>query len=357
MSDSAQDDRINYNAFYPKTFLFLVFIAVFSHRRRSLQLSGAFTAILMGHLTMANPNPIFGGALLSFFALGTFATKYKQKIKAGLVDESELQIDPTKKQLVVGPSAHLGRDWKQVLCNSWFGALCALLYSCSEPNSSLSSKLSGFIDHFEPTHTGPLRKALISAALAYWAGCAGDTLASEGSPMSRFYFQVIYTFLHISLRPPTRLRSSTKPKIDRLGMLSRSKPRLITNLKEVPAGTNGAVSFLGLTFSALGGFLVGGVSSFVGDPHEQRGYVILSCALYGLLCSIVDSVLGATLQQTVYSKKEKRVVAKSQMKLGGSREIVVICGHDLLTNNQVNLVSSTTTGILAGLLSYYSIMP
>ncbi|KAH9460263.1 hypothetical protein Pst134EB_008445 [Puccinia striiformis f. sp. tritici] len=28
------------------------------------------------------------------------------------------------------------------------------------------------------------------------------------------------------------------------------------------------------------------------------------------------------------------------MKLGGSREIVVICGHDLLTNNQVNLVSS-----------------
>ncbi|KAH9470031.1 hypothetical protein Pst134EA_007295 [Puccinia striiformis f. sp. tritici] len=300
MSDSAQDDRINYNAFYPKTFLFLVFIAVFSHRRRSLQLSGAFTAILMGHLTMANPNPIFGGALLSFFALGTFATKYKQKIKAGLVDESELQIDPTKKQLVVGPSAHLGRDWKQVLCNSWFGALCALLYSCSEPNSSLSSKLSGFIDHFEPTHTGPLRKALISAALAYWAGCAGDT---------------------------------------------------------VPAGTNGAVSFLGLTFSALGGFLVGGVSSFVGDPHEQRGYVILSCALYGLLCSIVDSVLGATLQQTVYSKKEKRVVAKSQMKLGGSREIVVICGHDLLTNNQVNLVSSTTTGILAGLLSYYSIMP
>ncbi|KNF01274.1 hypothetical protein PSTG_05370 [Puccinia striiformis f. sp. tritici PST-78] len=72
---------------------------------------------------------------------------------------------------------------------------------------------------------------------------------------------------------------------------------------------------------------------------------------------LVDSVLGATLQQTVYSKKEKRVVAKSQMKLGGSREIVVICGHDLLTNNQVNLVSSTTTGILAGLLSYYSIMP
>ncbi|KAI9617047.1 hypothetical protein H4Q26_010685 [Puccinia striiformis f. sp. tritici PST-130] len=318
MSYSAQDDRINYNAFYPKTFLFLVFIAVFSHRRRSLQLSGAFTAILMGYLTMANPNPIFGGALLSFFALGTFATKYKQKIKAGLVDESEVQIDPSEKQLAVGPSAHLGRDWKQVLCNSWFGALCALLYSCYEPDSSLSSKLSGFIDHFEPTHTGPLRKALISAALAYWAGRAGDTL----------------------------------------GMLSRSKPRLITNLKEVPAGTNGAVSFLGLTFSALGGLLVGGVSSNGSTRTRTREGLTLGSRPAGVLIPLqIDSVLGATLQQTVYSKKEKRVVAKSQMKLGGSREIVVICGHDLLTNNQVNLVSSTTTGILAGLLSYYSIMP
>ncbi|KAI7942354.1 hypothetical protein MJO28_012381 [Puccinia striiformis f. sp. tritici] len=322
MSDSVQDERLNYNAFYPKTFLFSVFIAVFSHRRRSLQLSGAFTANLIGYLTLANPNPIFGGALLSFFTLGTFATKYKQQIKAGLVDESEAkQIDPSKEKLVVGPSAHLGRDWKQVLCNSWFGTLCALLYSCYEPESSLSSKLSGFIDHFQPSYTGPLRKALISAALAYWAGCAGDTLASE------------------------------------LGMLSRSKPRLITNLKEVPAGTNGAVSLLGLIFSTLGGLLVGGVSSFVGEPHEQRRYLIMSCACYGLLCSMIDSVLGATVQQTVYSKKEKRVVAKSKIQLGGSREIVVICGHDLLTNNQVNLVSSTTTGILAGLLSYYSIIP
>ncbi|POW20754.1 hypothetical protein PSHT_03190 [Puccinia striiformis] len=236
MSYSAQDDRINYNAFYPKTFLFLVFIAVFSHRRRSLQLSGAFTAILMGHLTMANPNPIFGGALLSFFALGTFATKYKQKIKAGL----------------------------------WMNP------NCYEPDSSLSSKLSGFIDHFEPTHTGPLRKALISAALAYWAGRAGDTLASE----------------------------------------------IVRQL--IP----------------------------VREPMEHSQ--LMNMQSY---CSQIDSVLGATLQQTVYSKKEKRVVAKSQMKLGGSREIVVICGHDLLTNNQVNLVSSTTTGILAGLLSYYSIMP
>ncbi|WAQ90402.1 hypothetical protein PtA15_12A391 [Puccinia triticina] len=125
----------------------------------------------------------------------------------------------------------------------------------------------------------------------------------------------------------------------------------------VPAGTNGAVSILGLVFSALGGLLVGGVSSFVGEQHQSRRSMIVSCGIFGLFCSMVDSVLGATLQQTVYSKNERRVVAKSKVELGGSREIVVICGIDLLTNNQVNLISSTATGLLAGLLSYYSIIP
>jgi len=85
--------------------------------------------------------------------------------------------------------------------------------------------------------------------------------------------------------------------------------------------------------------------------------MILSCGFYGLFCSVLDSVLGATLQQTVYSKNEKRVIAKSKIALGGRREIVVVCGHDVLTNNQVNLVSSTATGLLAGLLSYYSFVP
>ncbi|KAA1089263.1 hypothetical protein PGT21_012022 [Puccinia graminis f. sp. tritici] len=323
MSSSAQDERISYQAFYPKTFLFSLFVAVYSHRRRSLQLSGAFAANLIGYLTLANPNPIFGGALLSFFTLGTIATKYKQKIKASLVDESDQEVtphDPSKKKLAVGPNAHPGRDWKQVLCNAWFGTLCALSYSFFDPESSLSNELPGS-NQFGTTHTGSLRKALVSAALAYWAGCAGDTFASE------------------------------------LGILSRSKPRLITNLKEVPPGTNGAVSLLGLVFSALGGLLVGGVSSFTGEPHQPREYMVFSCGIFGLLCSMIDSVLGAILQQTIYSKNEKRVVAKSKVPMGGTREIVVICGYDLLTNNQVNLISSTATGLLAGLLSYYSIIP
>ena len=40
--------------------------------------------------------------------------------------------------------------------------------------------------------------------------------------------------------------------------------------------------------------------------------------------------------QILNSKNEKRVVAKSKVQMGGTREIVVICGYDLLTNNQVS---------------------
>ncbi|KNZ58192.1 hypothetical protein VP01_197g7 [Puccinia sorghi] len=310
---------------YPKTFLFSLFVAVFSHRRRSLQLSGALTANLIGYLTLASHNPVFGIALFSFFTLGTLATKYKQNIKARLVDESDQEtptIDDgpiTNKQKSVAQKSHPGRNWKQVLCNSWFGTLCALFYCFLDTESRLSSSEKlGFINSLQeaPHGSDSLPRALVSAALAYWAGCAGDTL----------------------------------------GILSRSKPRLITTLKEVPPGTNGAVSLLGLVFSTLAGLVVGATSSFVGELHQPKGYIILSCGFYGLFCSALDSVLGATLQQTVYSKSEKRVIAKSKIALGGRREIVVVCGQDVLTNNQVNLVSSTATGLLAGLLSYYSFM-
>ncbi|PLW13969.1 hypothetical protein PCASD_21895 [Puccinia coronata f. sp. avenae] len=322
---SVQDKSLA--SFYPKTFLFSLFVAVFSHRRRSLQLSGALSATLVGYLTLANPNPIFGSALLSFFTLGTIATKYKQNIKAHLVDESDqpqhLDDPPSHQRNNKELTSHShpttrGRDWKQVLCNAWFGTLCALSYCFvdSEHHLNLGSTYQS-----QTAPAGSLQKALVSAALAYWAGCAGDTFASE------------------------------------LGILSRSKPRLITTLQEVPPGTNGAVSLLGLLFSTLGGLLVGAVSAFVGEPHQPRGSMILTCGLYGLFCSAIDSLLGATLQQTVYSKTEKRVIAKSKIPLGGSREIVVVCGHDILTNNQVNLVSSTLSGLLAGLISYYSSLP
>lgn len=311
------DGTIHY--IYPKKLLFSISIAIFSYCRGSLQLSGAVTATLIGYLTLANPNYIFGSALLTFFSIGTIATKYKKNYKSSLVDEREIltfnhQHNTEKQQVETLGNQHGGRDAKQVLCNSWFGTICAIVYSTILRSDQYTWKNDN-LDQLL------LQKVLVSAALAYWAGCAGDTLSSE------------------------------------LGILSRSKPKLITNLREVPPGTNGAVSLLGLVFSTLGGILVGVVSCMTGEPHQSKRQVIISCGVFGLLCSVIDSILGATIQQTLYSKAERRVITRKKVtQLGGSREILIVCGYDWLTNNQVNLISSTVVGMLAGLLSYYSVV-
>lgn len=70
-------------------------------------------------------------------------------------------------------------------------------------------------------------------------------------------------------------------------------------------GTNGGVTFLGLVFSALGGSVVG-LAYYVslwlcvnGDQYESspsQWPIIVVATVAGLLGSMVDSFLGATLQ-------------------------------------------------------------
>jgi len=57
-------------------------------------------------------------------------------------------------------------------------------------------------------------------------------------------------------------------------------------------------------------------------------------------------LLGATIQRTRYSTATKRVL-QDHSKLEGAR-VKVISGLNILTNNQVNLVSSIFTALLLG---------
>ncbi|KAJ9123149.1 hypothetical protein QFC22_001342 [Naganishia vaughanmartiniae] len=74
----------------------------------------------------------------------------------------------------------------------------------------------------------------------------------------------------------------------------------------------------------------------------------------------LDSLLGATLQQTIYDIDKKKIllddaVAK-QRKLvgaGSSSSSRVVSGLKVLTNNQVNFVSSATIATLSGLLGLH----
>lgn len=136
-----------------------------------------------------------------------------------------------------------------------------------------------------------------------------------------------------------------------LGILSKSDPFLITNPRtKVPRGTNGGVSWLGFFWSALGGLSVGiaqlGIDFISGFSCRVPDILVFS-TLCGLLGSIIDSILGATLQATYYDKENKLVYCS---KTDTSNDVKLFCGRDILTNAQVNLVSVLLTTFIGGYL-------
>ena len=78
-----------------------------------------------------------------------------------------------------------------------------------------------------------------------------------------------------------------------IGEAYGGRPVLITTLRSVPAGTNGAISWVG-TLAGLGAALaVGGVAAALGLIEAPRLGIVLAAAFAG---STADSFLGATLE-------------------------------------------------------------
>ncbi|XP_051544735.1 transmembrane protein 19 [Myxocyprinus asiaticus] len=249
-------------------------------KRKSLDHGGAIGAMLVGFiLTMANMS--FFAALLTFFVTSSKLTKWKGAIKK--------QIDSDYKE---GGQ----RNWLQVFCNGGVPAELALLYMIEAGPGEIA------IDFGKQYSASWMCLSLLGAL----ACSTGDTWASEVGPV-----------------------------------LSKSKPRLITTWRDVPAGTNGGVTLVGLVASFLGGVSVG-VAFFctqllmVKDLHlaVPQWPIILYGALAGLLGSLLDSFLGATMQYSGYDEAIRKVVSYE------TQSVKRICGKLILDNNGVNLFSS-----------------
>ncbi len=82
-----------------------------------------------------------------------------------------------------------------------------------------------------------------------------------------------------------------------LGVLSPDKPRLITTGRQVEMGTSGGITWVG-TLAALAGSFVIGLAGFILHPDVLQAILLVSFA--GLAGSLVDSLLGATIQSVYF---------------------------------------------------------
>lgn len=276
-------------------------IASWSYHRKALSMSGAVAAAVVGAGTLGC-SLRFGATLIAFFLSSSKLTQYKIEIKQ-VSDDS------------VAKGAR--RDWLQVFCNGLVPTILSIAYGILVGCVDLPM---GPLPSLEPARAD-LVTLFMGSFLGYYACCCGDTWASE------------------------------------LGVLSKYQPRLITTLRPVRPGTNGGVTLTGLSASVLGGMFVGIVfylsalvspTLWIFDTQRQiatqQWLLIVIGLAAGLFGSLLDSLLGATLQFTGYDTVAGRVTSKP------GPGVARISGIPLLTNNMVNLVSASIMSLLTGLV-------
>lgn len=276
-----------------------VLVAACGFSRSSLSSSGALAAMLVGASSLGCSWRM-GITLLAFFGASSRLTQFREELKD--VDESHR----TGGQ----------RNWQQVFCNALLPSLLALAFGY----------FTGCKDVPLSSRTTHHATAAMGGYLGYYACCCADTWASE------------------------------------LGQLSLEQPRLITSLRPVRKGTNGGVTVTGLAASVAGGLFMGLVFWSMGaisprlytvpfqqEPALGQWSLVLLGAAAGLFGSLLDSILGATVQFTGFNRVTQKVTSKS------GPDVVHISGHPLLTNNLVNLVSATLVALLTAwaVLAWY----
>ena len=143
-----------------------------------------------------------------------------------------------------------------------------------------------------------------------------------------------------------------------LGILSRIPPRLITSGDEVPPGTSGGVTSLGIWASVAGAMLIGTVATALvqlgsllsGNGWSLRAISYSLLAVFGgLVGSLFDSLLGATVQGIYYCEHCEKETESSIHHCG--RPAQPLRGWGWLNNDVVNFLASLVGGLAAASLA------
>jgi len=254
-------------------------------KKKSLSRSGALAAWVVGVLLVGSG--LRGYVLLMFYQIASLATKFKRKLKE--------TYDSTGAESST-------REYSQVLACS----LLAVIISMFHVIIVGEERAINYQENW-------LAASLTCAVLSHHSTCLADTLASE------------------------------------LGILNKTPPVLISNpWKVVPPGTNGGVTWWGIAMSCIGGAIMGvgtGMMDWIsGITPVQPLRLIFLGTLTGLIGSLIDSILGATIQIT-YQDPETKVIHHNY-----ESSFKQISGRNVLSNAQVNLLSVSITMVLGGVV-------
>ena len=134
-----------------------------------------------------------------------------------------------------------------------------------------------------------------------------------------------------------------------IGTRLGGRPRLITSGVLVAAGQSGGVTAAGLVGALAGAVLVGTTANALGFP---RGLVLASIPA-GLAGSLIDSLLGATVQERRWCDRCGEPTERTVHCCGSPARIVG--GIRQLDNDVVNILS-TAAGFLAAMIIYGSMV-
>ena len=134
-----------------------------------------------------------------------------------------------------------------------------------------------------------------------------------------------------------------------IGKLSQTPPRLLTNWKPVAPGTSGAISGMGTFGAFLGAFIIPLSAIFLWPNLTFTE--IFAVAWAGFLGSLIDSVLGATLQAQ-YTDQTTRETTERAIGSDG-RSAIRLRGLPWFTNDVVNFLASVGGAICAYILLRY----
>jgi uncharacterized protein (TIGR00297 family) len=259
-------------------------IAYLAYRAHALSGRGAIVAAVLGTIVLGLGGKGWALVLLAFFISSSLLSKVFQ----------------AKKIAANGVFAKgSNRDAWQVLVNGGLAGTAALVYFV--------------LGSIHPTHPClPILWVIFAASLA---GANADTWGTE------------------------------------LGVLNPQQPVLLTTLKRVPQGTSGGVSLIGTLAALAGSALVAGMAVLV----DQLGWapapglpllkVFVAITVGGLLGSLVDSLLGATLQALYFCPNCEKQTEKHPLHICGT-QTVHQRGLTWLNNDWVNFICTLSAALI-----------